>query len=251
MKTTEKLKAVIIDDEPGSIEALKWELQPYAGELEVVAAFTSPLDALEKLPGLDVQVIFLDIEMPGMNGFDLLKKLDDVSFEVIFTTAYDQFAINAFKVNALDYLLKPIDEDELRKALDRLKDRRTKPATQQQFEQLFDYLQKHRPDFPTIALPTLQGLEFVEVDDIVHCESSSNYTYINLSNGDRFLVSKTLKEVEEMLTGHHFCRVHHSHVVNLKYVRRYIKGKGGELVLKNGTVIPVSRAKKEDLLRLF
>jgi len=151
----------------------------------------------------------------------------------------------------VDYLLKPIDEDELRKALSRVQQHRTEPATQQQFEQLFDYLQKHRPGFPTIALPTFEGLEFVEVGDILHCEGSSNYTYIYLAGGGKILVSKTLKEVEALLTGHHFCRVHHSHVVNLQHVRRYIRGKGGELVLKDGTVVPVSRAKKEDLLRLF
>lgn len=251
MEMESKIKTVIVDDEPGSIEALKWELQAYENEVEVLATFQSSLEALEKIPGLAPDLVFLDIEMPVLNGFDLLKRLGKSSFDVIFTTAYDQFAIKAFKVNAVDYLLKPIDEDELRKAIGRVQQRRAEPATQQQLEQLFEYLQKHSPDFPTVALPTLEGLEFVEVDDILHCESSSNYTYIYLTTGEKILVSKTLKELETLLTGHHFCRVHHSHMVNLKHVRRYIRGKGGELVLKDGTVVPVSRAKKEDLLKLF
>ena len=251
MNKNEKLRAVIIDDEPDSIEALQWELEYYADELAVAAVFTSPEEALSALPALSPDLVFLDIEMPVLNGFDLLKKLEKIDFEVVFTTAYDEFAIKAIQVNALDYLLKPVDETELRRVIRKVQEKHQSTDTQQQFEQLFAYLQTQRPGFPTIALPTLEGLEFVEADDILHCESSSNYTYIYVANGEKFLVSRTLKEVEGMLAGRHFCRVHHSHVVNLKHVRRYVKGKGGELVLKNGKSIPVSRSRKEDLLKLF
>lgn len=251
MKTDERLKVVIIDDEQDSIEALEWELKTYAEDLEITAIFTSSEEALKALPGLAPDLVFLDIEMPMLNGFDLLQRLGKFDFEVVFTTAYDEFAIKAIKVNALDYLLKPIDDSDLKKAIRKVKEQRHSLDTQRQFELLFEYVKTQRPDFPIIALPTLKGLEFVEADEILHCESSSNYTNIHLADGQKFLASRTLKEVEGMLAGRHFCRVHHSHVVNLKYVRRYMKGKGGELVLKNGRSIPVSRSRKDDLLKLF
>ncbi|HFA49080.1 MAG TPA: response regulator transcription factor [Bacteroidetes bacterium] len=251
METDKKLKAVIIDDEADSIEALQWELEYYSEEVEVIATFSSPEAALATLPNLSVDMVFLDIEMPVLNGFDLLQRLEKIDFEVVFTTAYDEFAIKAIKVNALDYLLKPVDETELRKVLRKAREQQSGSDTQRQLEQLFTYLQKQRPGFPSIALPTMEGLEFVEADEILRCQSNSNYTYIYLTNNESFLVSRTLKEVEGLLAGHHFCRVHHSHVVNLKYVRRYLKGKGGELIMKDGTTVPVSRSRKEGLLKLF
>lgn len=248
-----KLRTIIIDDEPASAAALAWELEPLGGQIELVATFNAPQEALEKLPALRPDLVFLDIQMPALNGFELLRRLPtDLEFEVVFTTAFDQYALDAFKTAAADYLLKPVDETELRRAVERVQERLARPASQQQMERLFELLKKQNPAFPVLALPTLEGLEFLEVEEIMHCESSSNYTYIYTAQGERLLISKTLKEIEAVLSEHlHFFRVHHSHLVNMKFARRFIKGKNGELVLKNGKIVPVARSRKEELFGLF
>jgi len=189
--------------------------------------------------------------MPRMNGFEMLEKLDEIDFDIVFTTAYDQFALKAFKISAMDYLLKPVNYSDLKKVIDKAKKRKEEPEIQKQLELLFEFMKHKNPDFPTIALPTMEGLEFVEINSIVNCESDSNYTYIFTEEGEKFYVSKTLKDIQEMLQGHNFVRVHNSHLVNILHVKRYIKGRGGEIVLKNGKYVPVSRSKKEDLLKLF
>ncbi len=245
------ITAIIIDDEQGSIEALEWELEVFAKELKIVGTFEEPVLALEAVSKLRPDLVFLDIEMPNMNGFEWLQQVAEIDFDVIFTTAYDEFAVKAFKVSAVDYLLKPIDETELGKAIEKVKNKRTRPITQKHLEQLYQNLKSENPTFPAIALPTIEGLEFVEVEHIIHCDSESNYTNIYLTSGEKILVSKTLKEIEAMLADHHFFRVHHSHLVHLIHVKKYVKGKGGYLVLKNGKSIPVARSKKENLLDLF
>lgn len=245
------INAIIIDDEKDSIEALAWELELFAEDLKILQTFEDPQEAFKALPALNPDLVFLDIEMPNMNGFDWLKKVGNITFDVIFTTAYDEFAVKAFKVSAVDYLLKPIDEKELGKAIEKVKAKQTQRITQQHLEQLFQNLKTENPTFPALALPTMDGLEFVDVVDIIHCTSESNYTNIHLKSNETILVSKTLKEVEAMLNGHHFFRVHHSHLVHLIHVKKYVKGKGGYLVLKNGKSIPVARSKKEDLLDMF
>lgn len=247
----EKLKIIIIDDEQNSIETLRWELDAFKEDVKIVAECLSAIEGIESIKKHNPDLIFLDIEMPGMNGFEMLEKLDKIDFDIVFTTAYDQFALNAFKVSAMDYLLKPVNYSDLKKVIDKAKQRKEEPEIQKQLELLFEFMKNKNPDFPTIALPTMEGLEFVEINKIVNCESDSNYTYIFTEEGEKFYVSKTLKDIEEMLKGHNFVRVHNSHLVNILHVKRYIKGRGGELVLKNGKYVPVSRSKKEDLLKLF
>jgi two-component system LytT family response regulator len=246
-----KINAVLIDDEPGSLEALRWELEPYKDELAIKAACTSAAEGIGAIRREQPDLVFLDIEMPHTNGFELLRQVSDLRFDVVFTTAYDEFAVQAFKVNALDYLLKPIDEDELRSALEKVRHQRQKPLTQERLEGLFQALKQQDKAFPSVALPTLEGLEFVEVKDILYCQADGNYTRLAMAGGELVLVSKTLKEVEGMLEGHHFFRVHHSFFVHLIHVKKYVRGKGGHLVLKNGESIPVSRGRKDDLLGLF
>lgn len=246
-----KITAVIVDDEVNSIEALQWELEPFQDIIEIVATCDSAMKGIEAIKKYQPQLVFLDIEMPKMNGFEMLKKIAAINFDVIFTTAYDEFALKAFKVNALDYLLKPIDEEELKLAIDKVKERNTEPITQLRLESIFKTIMQSNPKFPNIALPTLEGLEFIEVASITHCQSEGNYTNIFQKNGHKTLVSKTLKDIETMLEGHHFLRVHHSFLVNLIYVRKYYKGKNGYLELINKISIPVSRAKKEALLKRF
>lgn len=247
----EKLKVIIVDDEINSIEAMRWELEAFQNDIEIVASCLSAFEGIKAIKENKVNLVFLDIEMPKMNGFEMLENLENIDFDVVFTTAYDEFALKAFEISAMDYLLKPISYDDLKKVIYKAKSKIEEPALQKQFELLFEYMKKKNPNFPTIALPTMEGLEFVKIQNIINCESDSNYCYIFTTENTKFLVSKTLKEVEAMLKGHNFVRVHNSHLVNMLHVKRYIKGRTGELVLKNGKSIPVSRSKKKDLLNLF
>ena len=258
------LRTIIIDDEKPSIQSLIWELKNISDDstsehtfeidgttLQILGTFNDSREGLKAIRTEKPDLVFLDIEMPHLNGFDLLQQLDNVDFNVIFVTAYDEFALRAFKVSAVDYLLKPLDGDDLKDALKRTFSRRDSSAMQDKLSQVFEWIRKNNTNFPSIALPTLEGLEFVEVDNIVRCESDSNYTIIYSKNGEKILISKTLKEVEKMLKGHHFLRVHHSHIVNLAYVKRYVKGKGGYLVMKDESTISVSRSRKIDLINLL
>ena len=247
-----KLRTIIIDDEKASIEALQWELKEHRHNLEIVGTCQSPEDGINAIRTTKPDLVFLDIEMPSMNGFQLLEKVvHEVSFDVIFTTAYDEFAVKAFKVNALDYLMKPIDQDELRKAITKVLDKKEAPLQRQNLESLFTMINARKPQLPSVAFPTLEGLEFVEVNKITHCQSDSNYTRLFLADGESVLISKTLKEVESMLQDHPFYRVHHSYLVHLVFIKRYLRGKGGNLVLKNGVNIPVARSRKDELLLQF
>ena len=245
------IRAIIIDDELSSIETLEWEIEGNCKEVSIVAKCQSAQDGINAIKKHNPDLVFLDIEMPVMNGFELLRKLEKIDFEIIFTTAYDQFALKAIKANAMDYLLKPIDPDELIQAIEKVKHNRKPTVSQEMLESLFEKLKSQNPNFPSIALPTMEGLEFVAVQEIVHCESDSNYTNIYTLKGNHIVVSKTLKEIEESVKNHHFYRVHNSHLVNLIHVKKYRKGKGGSLEMSNGAVIPVSRSRKDELLKQF
>lgn len=246
-----RLRSIIIDDEQHSIDSLIWELEAVGDRVEVIATTTNPHDGLSKVQSLSPDLVFLDIEMPGMNGFDLLHALDKISFDVVFTTAYDEFALKAFEIDATDYLLKPVGEEALIKSIDKVIARRIAQRTGSHLSELFQQLRREHPDFRKVALPTLEGLLFIKVEEISHCTSENNYTHIYSVKGERFLISKTLKEIEGLISDERFLRVHHSHLVNLMYIREYHKGKGGSLVLDDGTMIPVSRSKKQDLIDRF
>ncbi|MEM6630356.1 MAG: LytTR family DNA-binding domain-containing protein [Bacteroidota bacterium] len=245
------IQTIIVDDELHCLETLAWELEENCPDVKILAQCSSPTQAIQTIKAHKPDLVFLDIEMPLMNGFDILEKLPELEFEVIFTTAYDEFALKAIKVNALDYLLKPIDSDELIKAIDKVRIQKEAYSTQELLEKLFETLRARYPKFNSIALPTMEGLEFVNINEIIHCESFSNYTKLYTLNGDSLLISKTLKEVEKQIKGHEFFRVHHSHLVNLMYIKRYVKGKNGYLIMKNNVQIPVARSKKEEFLKLF
>jgi two-component system LytT family response regulator len=194
-------------------------------------------------------LLFLDIEMPQMNGFELLEKLPDTNLNIIFTTSYDQYAIKAIRFSALDYLLKPVDREELQNALQKVTDNAQHPLTQQ----LEILLQKiNTPTSPAIskvAMPTMEGLQMVNVDSIISCQSDSNYTIILLKDKNKLTVSRTLKDIEEILEGYSFIRVHHSYLVNINEINKYVKGEGGYLVMSDGSNVDVSRSKKDLLLK--
>ena len=241
------IKTLVIDDEPYSCEALVELLAKCCSDVvqvaEVCHSGAGALKAIQKhLPDL----IFLDIEMPQMNGFELLEKVGKINFEIIFTTSYDQYAIKAIRMSALDYLLKPIDREELQMAIEKVK-QSIRPRAQQ-IEMLLQKLNNPGIPMNKIALPTMEGLQLVKIDSIISCTSDSNYTIFRIKGEEKILVSKTLKEIEELLSEYSFLRVHHSSVVNLNEISKYVKGEGGYLVMSDGYHVDVSRSRKEMLL---
>jgi two-component system LytT family response regulator len=242
------IKAVIVDDEPHCCEVLSMLLEKYCPEVEVEAICYSAPEAVNLLSNTSARLVFLDIEMPHMNGFQLLEKLPAINFELIFTTSYDQYAIKAIRFSALDYLLKPIDREELQIAVRKAAQRLQSPMPQQ-LEILLQKLLQPAAQVTRIALPTMEGLQLIPIDSIISCTSSSNYTILSLKENQKLVVSRTLKEIEEMLDEHTFLRVHHSYLVNLNEIRKYIKGEGGSLIMSDGTSVDVSRSKKEQLMK--
>ena len=243
-----KLRTIIIDDEVGSIKALEWELKIFKEDIEIIATTQDPKKGVELLKKIEADLLFLDIEMPGMNGFDLLEKVGPLPCDVIFTTAYDKFAVKAFEVSAIDYLLKPVDEEELGRAIQKVKEKTHLGSLQQRLELLMNTLQKKDPNIRTIVVPTMESLEFLDVDGIVRFEAESNYTRIHFTEGKPLLVSKTLKNLELMVEGMGFFRIHNSHLVNVKFIRRLLRGNPGSVELKDESILPLSRGRKGDLL---
>lgn len=219
-----KYRVVLVDDEPDCTEVLAWMLQEYCPQAEVAAVFHKPEEALAALPALDPDVLFLDIEMPRMNGFQLLENLLPVKYKVVFTTAYDQFAVKAFRYSAVDYLLKPLDKEDLKVAFSRIASRDL--PLQGSLEELL--LQVRKNNEPRrLAIPTQEGLLFIKLDDIISCESDSNYTTFHLESREKIIASRTMKEFEDLLEEHFFCRIHNSHIINLRKISSMCGGTGG------------------------
>lgn len=242
------ITAIIVDDEPYSCEGLATLLERYCPDVKLLDICYSGADALKAIKEQAPTLLFLDIEMPGMNGFEMLQQLAAINFSVIFTTSYDQYAIKAIKFSALDYLLKPIDREDLQVAVQKAM-QNSKQQLPQQIEILLQKL--NHPTIPVnkIAIPTMEGLQMLFVENIISCTSDSNYTMLHLKNKQKITASRTLKEIEEMLYDYSFLRVHHSHVINLNEVEKYIKGDGGYLIMSDGSNIDVSRSRKEMLIK--
>lgn len=246
------LKAIIIDDESKARENLKFIISDNFGNKVSVKDTSGTVDeGLSSIAKHQPDIVFLDILMKGETGFDLLEKVKDPTFDVIFTTAYDEYAIKALKLNAIDYLLKPIDIEELELAIQKVEDRKaSKDIPSSDLVEVIKNLNTNK-SLNKIAIPTTEGLLFVSINDIIRCESDENYTLFYLSNGTKKLVSKTIKFYEEILTTYNFFRTHRSHLVNLSYIKEYIRGDGGYLLLKDGSEVQVSRRKREEFLKLF
>ncbi|MEP7257382.1 MAG: LytTR family DNA-binding domain-containing protein [Flavitalea sp.] len=244
------LNAVIIDDEEHCLKTLAWTLEQYCSkEVKLIGQFN---DAELAIPGLSIlqpDLLFLDIEMPRLNGIQMLEQCKDINFEVIFTTAYDQYAIKAIRLNAMDYLLKPIDKDELMAAVAKVKTKKL-PVSRQQISHLQEV---HKSKLLNkIALSTMAGLQFVNLDDVIRIEGESNYCNFYIKDKKKILLSKKLGDAEDLLKDNeNFFRAHKSHIINLKYVEKYIRGEGGEIIMNDGTSISLSRGKKEEFLHLF
>lgn len=242
------IKAIIVDDEPYCCETIASLLEDYCPGIEVTGIYHNGADALASILKQSPDLVFLDVEMPKMNGFEMLEQLPSINFDIIFTTSYDQYALKAIRFSAIDYLLKPVDREELQKAVQKVMQPSQRTITQQ-VEILMQKLHQPSKSISKIALPTMEGLQMIPVDQIISCESDSNYTILLLKNKKKLTVSATLKEIEESLEDHSFARVHRSYLVNLNEVEKYVKGEGGYLMMSDGSVINVSRYKKELLLK--
>lgn len=238
------MKAILVDDETHCTESLAILLRSHCPGVEVVGKYNRSEEALPVLDRETFDVLFLDIEMPVYNGFELLNRLTNKSFDVVFTTAYDQFAVKAFKYSAFDYLLKPIDSTELKECVAKLGDKQRQGDLGDQLSFLRSVLVREQQVPQKIALPTTSGLEYVDISDIIRCESDSNYTRIFQEKGNPTLICRTLKEVEELLEGANFARIHHSHLVNLDHLKKHVRSDGGFVVMSDGSQIAISRSRK-------
>jgi len=241
------LKTAIIDDEPDSIKLLQLQLAQHCPEIEIVGTYTSSVKALPAVEKLQPDLLFLDIEMPVMDGFELLEKILYLPFSVIFITAYNQYALKAFRFNAVDYLVKPIDVNELIEAVAKAA-QHVKPTAAQ-----LSLIQKQLRGEPAtkIAIPGQQGgISFIDLNEIVYSEASNNYSKLILTDGKQFLISKTLKDVQEVLEEEHFLRVHRQYIINLNHVKHFNRNEG-VLTMDNGDHIPIARNQKERLTERY
>ena len=245
------IKAILIDDEIHCVETLSMLINDFCPEVEVMERCRSAREGLAAVKKHNPALIFLDIEMPVMNGFELLEQLSTIPFAIIFTTSYDQYAIKAIRFSALDYLLKPIDPKELVIAVKKVQEERHLPLAEQ-FQILLNQIQGKGGGFSKIAVPTAEGFELIYAEQIICCEANDNYTHFFLKNRTKIIACRTLKEIEEQLHGFpFFLRVHNSYLVNLNEVVRYLRGEGGYLIMSDGTSVNVSRTRKEALLKRF
>jgi two-component system, LytTR family, response regulator len=243
------LRTIIVDDEPRGLNSLEKLLQINCPDVNVVAACSDADEAIEKINQLQPDLIFLDIAMPAKNGFELLKEIKETPFEVIFVTAHNQFMVEAFHFSAIDYLLKPVDDDLLIDAVKRAQKRIVEKAGSKNIETfLHNVQQKHTPANMRLCIPSLKGFQVVELDDILYAEAAGNYTNFYFSNKHAVCTSKPIHEYEELLSDAGFVRIHKSFLVNLLHITEYIRGEGGSVILSNGAEIEVARRKKESFL---
>ncbi len=244
------ISTIIIDDEPKNIKLLLQMLAAHCPQLEIAATESDAKKGLLLIEEKKPQLIFLDVEMPHLNGFDLLKKLEPISFEVIFVTAYSQYAVEAFEHHATGYITKPVNAEKLVAAVNTAVKRiEEKNINKNLFSLLEQNTRQQAPD--KIPLSTSNGLVFVKISDIMYCESSGNYTHFYLCDNKKIVVSRQLGEYEKLLPENNFTRIHDKYIINLAYIKEYIKGSGGEVVLENGKEIPVATRRKEDFLARF
>ncbi len=237
------IKIIIVDDEVKSAELLQLKLRKFCPAVEVLQVFTEPEKALLYLEDNSPDAAFLDIEMPGMSGLALANKIKDKT-EIIFVTAYEKYSLEAFRIAALDYLLKPIDEKYLVSCVNRLEEKL-------KFKTSNVPVKKLNTQFDKIAVPSSEGVHFINVNDIIRVEAESNYSVFYFADKKRLTVSKTLKQVEEVLSSYTFFRPHKSYIINLGYIKTYIRGMGGTIVLTDGSEVELSREKKSAFLQMF
>lgn len=242
------IKAIIVDDEQHCINALLKLVEPISNTIKISDTFNSVDEALLKVQEISPDLVFLDVQINDKTGFDFLKELETIPFEVIFTTAHEKYAVQAFKFSAVDYLLKPIDEDDFTQAISKLNLKIEAKDFSKKVKSLLSNVTKNDGQ-KRITIPTSEGLEFLDVADIIRCESDVNYTTIYTNDKRSLVVSKTLKWFETLLQNAGFFRIHNSHLINLSYIKKYTKGKGGYVTLSDNSNIEVSTRKKEGFIK--
>lgn len=243
------IKTIIIDDKAANIATLNKLVEMYCPQIDICATAENITEGYQAIIKYQPALIFLDIEMPDGSGFDLLRKFETLNFEVIFTTAYNQYAIQAFRENALAYLLKPIDIEDLQAAVTKADQQITLKHRNTHIEAYIQRMQAQ--PIGKISIPVLDGYLFINYQDIIRCEASGSYSNFFMSDGRKLVVSMRLKECEELLPMGPFFRVHHSHIINLQYIVRYIKGRGGHVVMEDKSTVEVAASKKEAFLELM
>lgn len=249
------ITTVLVDDDANLRKGMKAMLEKYAPDMRILGEAENVADAITVISNTNPQVVFLDIQLSEGTGFDILEKLTEVhgkiSFQVVFITAHEQYAIKAFRFSALDFLLKPVDPEELQKVVEKIKITLQKNENFEHIELLLENIRKKADNFKRIALSTSDGIHLFNINDIIRCESEDNYTKFFLKNGKSILISKTLKEYEELLSEHGFERIHQSHLINLAYLKSYIRKDGGYIVMTDNSHLPISQRKKERLQEIL
>lgn len=242
---------ILVDDEQDCLNLLKWQLETYCPDIKIIAACNAAEEGLSAIEKMQPDVVFLDIEMPFLNGFELLRRIPKINFEVVFTTAYDEYALKALKINALDYLLKPIIKDELVSAVEKLKKRLNSKNKDDDQPLLLQLLNLQNFPSKKIAIPIQDSILFLNIDDILYIKSESNYSIIQLKNSKSILASKTLRYFEDLFNGYQFYRIHASFLINLAEITQYKKTDGGCVIMSNSEEIKISRSRKDDFLKLL
>ena len=246
MKNKKTISCLIIDDEPHCRSSLAKQLEWSCPDVTVLDTAINAEDGLQKIAKYNPDLIFLDIEMPDKNGFDLLKSLRDINFEVIFTTAYDSFALEAFKSKAIDYLVKPIDEDALIESIDRAK----VFIKNRDIDHLSDFTPATNQDAnKRLAFPISEGVKFVYLNDLIRCEAEGSYSRIYYGDNQQIFIAKTLKAIADLCQSSQLMRIHQSHLINIQHIDRYIKSEGGQIIMSDGSNIPIARRRKEEWSR--
>ncbi|HLZ89417.1 MAG TPA: LytTR family DNA-binding domain-containing protein [Puia sp.] len=247
----DRISAIIIDDEKKSRMSLLQKLQSYCPTVEIVGEAANGPAGKELIESLKPDLVFLDIVMPRMNGFEMIASLSHRNFEIIFTTAYSQYAIQAIRYSAFDYLLKPVDIEDLRNAIQKIGLKIAASDKEERLMVLLQNLSNEKERSKRIVIPTAEGLLFISVDDIIHLEASSNYTFVYFLHEPRLVACRTLKEFEEMLPDSIFFRIHHSHIININAIKKITRDEGNRVELTNGNVVDISRRRKDEFLKML
>ncbi len=246
-----RIKVVIIDDEPGNIVTLSELLKEYCPELTIAGTASNPLAGFDLILQTQPEIVFLDIEMPFGNAFDFLDKFEQINFEVVFVTAFSNYALKAIKYAALDYILKPVDSGELQLAVEKAMKRLDEKSINTRIASMLNNLNGESKEIQKIGLSSMEGFDIEEVQQIMYLIADGSYTEVYIRNKKKQLVSKNLKEFEDILPASLFCRVHHSHLININFVKKYVKGRGGHVEMEDGIRIEISARKRDAFLEKF
>ncbi|MBI3233167.1 MAG: response regulator transcription factor [Bacteroidetes bacterium] len=244
-----KIRTVIVDDDQANLTLMKILLENNCPELDVIEYCITPQEAIEAITNYRPELVFIDVEMPGLNGFELLEQLGKQEFDVIFVTAHDEYSLKAFKYSAIDYLIKPAKVDDIKKAVERVLEKRTSNITLVQLRELTRQIRYQMYEKPRLALNTHERVFFVNIEDIIRCEASGVYTVFHMNDGKKHMISKNIQKFEEALTQYAFYRAHRSHIINMTYVKEYVKEGEGYLLMSDGAKVEVSRYRKDEVLK--